>query len=261
MSKDREQRDQKRRAKLEKIKKKKYGPRQPESLAYLGKKYQTDELIPAWMHAEVGIYESYVMADRNIYDQTVVNAVEALIKQMRAGPLPPVADTGTVRYEVGNEEDLIIANIRRNWEVHFANNWKPPKEQRIGVLRTILGSIEKVRAAGPRSQSYMRHMEAFLTKKLGITVQTFSENMEPMPAPEEDELVRIGRQWTLDDNELAKDEFLELVGDLLRLGQAERVLNGCHELLGEQTEPSSEVVTELTELVQQVRQSRKASLQ
>ena len=261
MSKDREKRDQKRRAKLEKIQKKRNGVRQPESLAYLGKKYQTDELIPSWMQAEIGIYEAYVMADRKIYDQTVVNAVEALVKQMRAGPLPPVADTGTVRYEVGNEEDLIIANIRRNWEVHFATNWKPPKEDRIGVLRTILGSIEKVRAAGPRSQSYMRHIEAFLTKKLGVSVQTFSEDMQPMPAPEEDELVRIGRQWTLGDNELAKDEFLELVGDLLRLGQTERVLNGCHELLGEQTEPSSEVVTELTELIQQVRQSHMASLQ
>ena len=56
-----------------------------ESLAYLGSKYKTDELMPTWMHTEVGIYEAYVMTDRKLLDETVFSSIETLIGQMRAG--------------------------------------------------------------------------------------------------------------------------------------------------------------------------------
>ena len=60
-----------------------------ESLAYMGDKFKTDDLIPTWMNTEVDIYESYVMTDRKLLDKTAVTALEMLIKQMRAGiPLP-----------------------------------------------------------------------------------------------------------------------------------------------------------------------------
>lgn len=252
MAKDRRSRDQKRRDKL--ANKRRQEPNSG-SLAYMGEKFKTDELIPTWMHAEIGIYESFVMTDRKLLDQTVVTALETLIRQMRAGTLSPLSETAKFQYEVGQEVDLVVWNVRRNWEAHFASEWEPTKDQRIGVLRTILGSIEKMRTPGPRSQSYLHHIAGFLTKKLGVSVEPVSADLKPLAKPDEDDLLRLGRQWTSGGNETAKDEFRECVLELMRNGQAGRVLDACHHLLGEETDPSSDVVAELTELIHQARQA------
>ena len=252
MAKDRRSRDQKRKAKLAK---KNSTSRQSVSLAYMGEKFKTDELIPTWMNAEIGIYESYVMTGRKLLDHTVVAALEKLIRQMRVGTLPPMSDGAEIHYEVGQEEDLVIGNVRRSLAKHYQTEWKPSKDQRIGVLRTILGSIEKMRAPGPRSQSYMHHIAGFLTKQLGVKVESFSKDMTPLPEPEDDELLQLGHQWTCDGDETAKVEFHEVASDMIRSGQAQTVLDSCHRLLGEESDPASEVVGELTELIHQARQS------
>ena len=252
MAKDRRSRNQKRKDKLAKRNRK---ARQSVSLAYMGEKYKTDELIPIWVQTETGIYETFVMTDRKLLDQTVVTALEKLVMRMRAGTLPPVSDTAEIHYEVGQEEDLVIENVRRRWELYFEDEWRPPKVKLIGVLRTILGSIEKVRSPGPRSQSYMRHIAGFLTKKLGISVEQFSPTMQPLPEPEEDDLVLVGRQWILNDDPKAKAEFHELAGDRISNGQVERVIEACHQLLGEESDPSSKAVAQLAELSNQARQS------
>ena len=257
MAKDRRSRDQKRRDKLAKRSRK---ARQHVSLAYMGEKYKTDELIPVWMQTETGIYETFVMTDRKLLDQTVVASLEKLIMRLRAGTLPPLSDTAEIHYEVGQEEDLVIENIRRRWALHFEDEGRPPKDKLIGVLRTILGSIEKVRSPGPRSQSYMRHIAGFLTKKLGVSVKLVSADMQPLPEPDEDELLRLGHRWIEDEDQEAKADFYELASDRMSNGQAERVINACHQLLGEESDPSSKVVAELTELSNQARQSLIAAM-
>ena len=234
--------------------------RQAESLAYMGRKYQTEGLMPAWVNTEIAIYEAYVMTDRKLVDAAVFSSIEALIRQLRAGTLPPLADTGAIHYETGREEDLLIENIRRSWAIRFTSESKPSKDKLIGVLRSILGSIKKVKSPGPRSQSYMQHIAGFLTKKLGVSVQQVSADMKPLPLPEEDRLVRLGRQWSADGNPEARAEFFELVGDLLKSGQAGRVIDACHLLVGEISDPSSEVVAELTLLIGTARRSLVAEM-
>jgi hypothetical protein len=226
----------------------------------MGEKYKTDELVPTWMHTEIGIYETFVMTDRQLLDQTVVAALESLIHQIRAGTLPPLEDTSEIQYEVGREEDLVIESVRRNWARHFADEWKPPRDKLIGVLRTILGSIAKVRAPGPRSQSYMRHIEGFLTKKLGVSVKQYSQNLEPVPEPPEDDLLRLGREWILGEDEQAATQFQELVDHLLRTGATKRVLDCCHQLIGEESDPNSEVGAELTALSRRAQKSLVTSM-
>jgi len=252
VAKDRRIRDKKRKKKLEERKRK---ARETESLAYMGEKFKKDELVPTWMHTEIGIYETYVMTDRQLVDQTVVAALESLIRQIRAGTLPPREDTYEISYEVGGEEDLVIENIRRNWAKHFADEWQPPRDKLVGILRTILGSIEKMRSPGPRSQSYMRHIEGFLTKKLGVSVKAYSQDMEPIPEPPEDELLTLGRQWILEEDEQAAIEFEELVNYLLKRGSADRVIGCCHQLIGEEADPNSEVFAELTAFSLEARKS------
>ena len=207
MAKDRRSRDQKRRDKLAKRNRK---ARESVSLAYMGEKYKTDELIPIWMETEIGIYEAFVISDRKLLDQTAVTSLETMIKQMRAGTLPPLTDDAEIHYEVGREEDLVIENIRRRWVQYFEDEWQPSQNKLIGILRSILGSVEKMRSPGPRSQSYMRHIVGFLTKKLGVSIKRVSADMQPLSEPEEDDLVQFGRQWILDENQEAKAEFYEL---------------------------------------------------
>ena len=257
MPKDRRSRDQKRKDKLAKRNRK---ARQSVSLAYMGEKYKTDELIPIWMQTETGIYETFVMTDRKLLDQTVVTSLEKLIMRLRAGTLPPLRDDTTIHYGVGEEGDLVIENIRRRWDLYFEDELRPPKDKLIGILRTILGSIEKVRSPGPRSQSYMRHIAGFLTKKLGVSVNRVTADMQPLPEPEEDDLVLLGRQWILDKNQETKADFHDLASDRMSNGQAERVIDACHQMLGEESDPSSEVVAELTELSNQARQALIATM-
>ena len=254
MAKDRRTRDQKR---MKKLRERKHKARQAGSLAYTWKKYRKDELVPTWMHTEIGIYETFVMTDRQLLDQAVYTAVESLVRQIRAGTLPPFEERSQIHYEVGGEEDLVIENIRRSWVRHFAEEWKPPRDSLVGVLRTILGSIKKVRAPGPRSQSYLRHIEGFLTKKLGVSVKAYSQKMEPIPEPPEDELLTLGRRWT---QEGAAVEFHELVDHLLKTGAADRVVDCCHQLIGEESDPNSEAVSKLTALSLQARTSLVTSM-
>ena len=126
MAKDRRSRDQKLRDKLAKRSRK---ARQSLSLAYMGGKYKTDELVPIWMQTEIGIYETFVITDRKLLDQTVVTALEKLIMRLRAGSLPPLTDTAEIHYEVGHEEDFVIENIRRRWELYFEDDGRPPQGQ------------------------------------------------------------------------------------------------------------------------------------
>ncbi len=79
---DRMSRDQKRKAKLKKREKR---SRTHEPLAYKGNKYKTDEFAPIFYRTELGIYESYVICDRELTDDEVEAGIERLVIQMREG--------------------------------------------------------------------------------------------------------------------------------------------------------------------------------
>src|SRR5205823_8540539 len=91
MAKKRLSKDQKRKAKL--AKRASRAP-QPLALAYTGNKYKTDELVPVFHSTEVGIYETFVMTNRQLTDRTVASALQKLVEQMRQGSLPPFEETG-----------------------------------------------------------------------------------------------------------------------------------------------------------------------
>ncbi|HEX4608682.1 MAG TPA: hypothetical protein VH092_10800 [Urbifossiella sp.] len=247
-----ESRDQRRKKKLAEERRK---ARLRQSSAYLGEKYKTEELVPAWMHAEIGIYQTYVISDRTLLDRTVEEGLEKLIGMMRTGSLPPLPDTGEIRYEEGREADFLIESIRRCWAQHFATAQRPPRDDLIGVLRTILGSVEKVKSPDPSSQSYLHHIAGFLTKKLGIRVEAVAADRTPLPGPDEGELVRLGRQWSAGGPPEARAAFLELAAYRMSAGQTSRVIDDCHLLVGEISEPSSVVVSELVALIKKARES------
>jgi hypothetical protein len=157
-------RDQKRKAKL---KKRAERSRKHESLAYAGGKYKTDEYAPIFFRTEVGIYESYVMCDRELTDDEVEAAIERLVVQMREGPLPPFGESDVITITEGGEEDLVIMNIRRNWQILEEEGTFPAWDDMIGILRSILHSISIWRSQSLHSQGYLRYIEGFM-KKLGV---------------------------------------------------------------------------------------------
>ncbi len=226
---DRLSRDQKRK---DKLKKRAERSRKHESLAYTGKKYKTDEYAPIFYRTEVGIYESYVMCDRVLTDDEVEAAIERLVTLMHQGPLPPLSATGAVTLTEGGEEELVIANIRRNWQIMAEESRLPGRDDLIGVLRTILHSIEVWRSQSLHSQSYLRYVEGFM-KKLGVSVRQVAPDLRPTPEPEEDPLLVLGHAWVAEGNQAAEAEYADQVESLLCAGSAERVIEVCQQLLGE----------------------------
>jgi hypothetical protein len=70
-------------------------------------------------------------------------------------------------------------------------------------------------------------------EKTGIRVEQMTPDLVPIPEPEEDPLLEVGRDWIEDGDEVAAAEFVEAVESLLRSGEAERVIAVCQQLLGE----------------------------
>ena len=230
MSKNRLSHDQKRKAKL-----KKRAERSPrrESLAYEGNKYKTAEFMLPLFRAEVGIYESFVMSDRAMTDATVASSLEQLIGELRADSLPPLdnANEGTLSEE-HDEEDMIIWNIRRNWQYLSETQALPRRADLVGILRTILHSLGIWHAKGVLSQGYLRYLEGFM-KNAGISVRTVDEKLEPLPEPAADPLLELGRRWIEARDHAAGIEFRRQAGELFDTGGAKRVVEVCQQLMGE----------------------------
>jgi hypothetical protein len=219
-------RDQKRKAKLAKEARKAREDTSP--LAYEGKKYKRDDLVPVYLATETAIYEVFVMTERQLTDRTVRAALEKLVLQMRQGPLPPLEDTGPLEINEGQEEDGIIQNIRRHWEEDL-KSW-PGKDDVIGVLRTTLNSIHIWGTRSAETRGYLNYLEGFL-KKGGVSVNLVDSEGEPV-AEEEPELLQIGWAWCEEGDREARDEFYKLAREMMRTGEAETVVEVCQRLAG-----------------------------
>jgi hypothetical protein len=240
---DRLSRDQKRKAKLKKRSERSH---KHESLAYAGKKYKTDEFVPVFYRTERGIYESYVMCDRKLTDDEVEAAVERLVIRMREGPLPPLVLSDVVTITEGDEDDFVIENIRRNWRILEKEGALPRPDDLIGILRSILHSIAIWRSQSLHSQGYLHYIEGFM-KNLGVSVRKATPDLKPLPEPEEDPLLLIGRSWVVEGDQTAGAKFADQVESSLRAGDTERVIDICQQLLGEHKDMS--VVPRLQEFV------------
>lgn len=151
----------------------------PVALAYRGNKYRTDELAPTIFRTETGIYESFVITRRELTDHNVRSALETLILQIRQGTLSSPEEIGQYEPE-GTAEDLVIWNIRRNWQDLFQTTPHPGRSNLVGLLRTILGSIECWGSIAPESRGYLRYIEGFL-KKVGVSVELVESETMALP--------------------------------------------------------------------------------
>lgn len=146
----------------------------PVSLAYHGNKYKRDDLVPVHFTAERGIHDADVITDRKLTDRQVTTALEALISRLRSGIVPGLDPDQPIPYSEGEPTELLIANITRNIQELFGTGLGPGRDTLIGVLRTILGSIEYwTIAVDPASRGYLHYLHGFLAKA-GVTTRKVS---------------------------------------------------------------------------------------
>lgn len=231
-------RDQKRKAKLKKRAERSH---KQESLAYSGNKYRTDRFTPVVYATEVGIHEVSMVSERTLTDRDVEAALVRLVTQMRQGPLPPLSDSDEPVMTAGEWDEAIILMIRRHWRNLQEEGRLPARDDLIGVLRTILHSIEVWRSKSMHSQAYLRFLEGFM-KKLGVSVRHIDEFGEPLEGPEEEDeeepLLALGREWVLTHDQRAEIAFADQVEATIRSGHPERVIDVCQQLVGEAMDSS-----------------------
>ncbi|MBL8793481.1 MAG: hypothetical protein JNM56_06235 [Planctomycetia bacterium] len=222
-------RDQKRKAKLSRERKV-----HPGSVVapYTGNAFKSDELLPTVFHTELGIHEADVMSQRGLTDRDVYAALEQLIGDLRHGPLPALDDSNRFT-DTGSPIDLIVWNIRRNWKTLYQESPHPGRDNLVGVLRTLLNSVNTWGTSSPTSRGYLHFVEGFL-KKQGAAVRIV-DDLEDVgdEGDDEDELLEVGRAAYLDGNQAAIRAFGNLVQELVRQGETDRVANVCQQLIGE----------------------------
>ncbi len=159
-------RDQKRKAKLKKRAERKPSVSRPEP--YLGNYWrQKPDSATLMMHTECGISMAWQIApaEQRMCDQDVVAAMEFLILQQRAGKrLLPTADEAepTLPFPAGSSVGIIVRSILMRWSLYLEQHKLPARDDVIGVLRSVLGSISKVGTDRPGSTRYLRFVTDWL---------------------------------------------------------------------------------------------------
>jgi hypothetical protein len=170
MPRDRRTKDQKRQAKLKDRERRR--PQRAPGLAYSGAEYRKPRWVPLVFATEVAVYETLVMSDHELTNTQAQSAFTDLVFALRAGKPPVLSpDEPDAGYGAAGWAAILIWNIRRAWTDHFDRHGPVHREHLIGVLRTLLYSIE---AHASRSRGgYLGFIERFLTSR-GVRVQKLS---------------------------------------------------------------------------------------
>ena len=140
-------------------------------LAYHGRKYQTEALMPLLFATEGAIYEAFVLSQRTLTDHDVREALEQLVLQVRKGQID--LERAPQRLE-GELRDIIKLNILMRWHDSLENSPHPGRDNLIGILRTVIGSVENHATISRSSREYLKFIEGFM-RKAGVHVEAFSD--------------------------------------------------------------------------------------
>jgi hypothetical protein len=138
---------QKRKAKLKKREEKKPRVSRPEPYfgRYWREKPECSHLLFRTEQAIVLSWQISLLGDGfGLCDDDAVEAVETLILQLRAGRVAiPVRGEGSDPLPVDSDTpvELIFRMILREWQEHSSRHNLPGRDDMVGVLRTVLGSI------------------------------------------------------------------------------------------------------------------------
>jgi hypothetical protein len=233
------QRKREKKRRQEKERARRAGRRAP--LPYLGNKYTTEENIHWLLEAEVAIYETFVITERQLTDHQVESALERLIGSLRQGNSLDAEEDESVHCSSAHPEDFIIWNIRAHWRHLSESESRPSRSVLVGILRRVLGSVETWKSVSPTSRGYLSHLQGFLGQ-MGVSVQKCGPDGHPLPESGEEhdrcqdhtnELLSLGQRWCQFGDQDARADFVDLAESLIRSGQGEEVVEVCQRLMGE----------------------------
>jgi hypothetical protein len=165
-------RNQKRKAKLAKrAKKDRYNGPTP----YSGTKYQAPEWAPHLMATETAVYETIRLSKGMLTNDDVEDAFVHLIEHIRAGnPALLPEDAPEALYEPGAEVEYLVGAIRHYWRCLIEKTGPVRKDDLIGILRTLLNSVEAHAWNTGEDRGYVEfikgHMERFMGLRQGMNV-------------------------------------------------------------------------------------------
>jgi len=163
MSKDSQSHAQKRKAKLAKR-----GRRPVIDLTPLaGNTYQRDRWLPDVYETELAVYEAIRLSERCLKNDQVRAAFIHLIRDLGSGK-PALLDPAEpeVPFAPGREVEFLVWNIRRHWGALFAEKGPVHVEHLIGILRTLLHSVEAHAWHTGPDQGYVAFLENFIERTL-----------------------------------------------------------------------------------------------
>jgi hypothetical protein len=218
---------------------------------YRGRKYQNEKYVDAHLATETAIYEVYVITDREITDHHVRASLGYLIHQLR-GENPPLPEDGPqTDDEHGQPQDLIAYTIKQHWEDLFTEQPRHATQELVGVLRSILGSVETWSRPAPGGRGYLRYLEGFLNE-LGVRVEVLpdaqpdTQQAEAVSADEQG-LTALGEAWLGTRDADSMRAFHAKAEALAESGQAGTVIEVCQHLIGRSNEPV--VVAQLQDIL------------
>ena len=206
-------------------------------------RYRGPRFVEITFQTEVGIYEGYVGSGRKLTDNDVEHDLNQLILDLGGAPVAELIHAAPDNE--GPERGPAGAMVLFRWQELRDQGMLPPREDLVGVLRSILRSLATWRARSGSSRGYMNYLEGFM-RELGVSVQAVSKDGEPIEDEPLDELYEIGRMW-LEGSDEARLRFTELANEMLSSGESEAVANSTQRLLASVTTASPEFAT-LSEL-------------
>jgi hypothetical protein len=171
---------QKRKEKLKKRAEKKPLIIRPEP--YFGLHWrQKADCVHTLLAAEFGISCTWQLVGHrwNLCDDDVVAGVESLILRLRAGqrllPDPDECDDLPDPQRRENNADLFVDMVLKQWFPILKAGQLPGREDLIGILRTILGSISSVRVQRPGSTRYLQFVTNWLKEDYEVEITSVTE--------------------------------------------------------------------------------------
>jgi hypothetical protein len=154
-------RDQKRKAKL--AKRAKRETLNEAITPYSGRKYQGDEWAVHVNATETAIYETIKLSKSTLTNKQVKAALISLIEHIRSGNPALLPDDGPeLHFTTGSEVDYLVWNIRRHWNFLVEHVGPVHRDDLIGILRTLLYSIEAHAFHSGEQRGYVHFIEGFL---------------------------------------------------------------------------------------------------
>lgn len=130
---------------------------------YRGSKYQDPYWATPVFHTELGIYQTIQVSEKQLTNRDVKAAITELIRELNTGESPlPANDVPTASFNPGDPVPFLMARIRDNWKALFDAWGQVDREDLIGILRTLLNSIEAHAAHSDPERGYVAFLDGFL---------------------------------------------------------------------------------------------------